>query len=90
MNPPFHDNKTGTVNADDLRRLGSRSASRQNASGPSSFGPTMSLGPRGSGSRRGLGPNINRDDSGSSRGATPPVPVSTSTPNPFRYVPLNF
>lgn len=76
----YHDNKTaGTVNADDLKRLGNLgSRSRQTSSGPQSFGPNSLLGPRGSGSRRGLGPGMSRDGT-----ATPPVPASTSSPNPF-------
>lgn len=86
----FHDNRAGgTVAADDLRKLKSTGASRQVSTG-AQFGPTsMFSGPRGSsgGSRRGLGPNSNRDDSGpNSRTATPPAPASTSSPNPFRYV----
>jgi len=84
MHPPagYHESKSGgTVNADDLRKLGART--RNPTSGPT-FGPSSMLGPRGSGSRRGLGPNPNRDDSGpSSRTATPPAPASTSSPNMF-------
>jgi hypothetical protein len=86
----FNDNRAGgTVAADDLRKL-KAGASRQVSAGQQ-FGPTsMFSGPRGSsgGSRRGLGPNSNRnEDAGpNSRTATPPAPASTSSPNPFRYV----
>ncbi|CCX31323.1 Similar to Eukaryotic translation initiation factor 4 gamma; acc. no. Q10475 [Pyronema omphalodes CBS 100304] len=72
------------LSAHDLAKLGTR-ARNSGSSMSTNFGPSTSLGPRGSaggsGSRRGLGP---RDDSGlSSRAATPPVPQSTATMNPF-------
>jgi len=74
-------NSGSTLNPDELRKLRAPRAS----SGPGqSFGPPSLLGPRGSGSKRGLGPNVNRDDSNpSSRTATPPAPASTSSPNMF-------
>jgi translation initiation factor 4G len=83
MNPGgYHDNKSsGTITTDELRKLNARS--RQINSGPQNFGPASMLGPRGSGSRRGLGPGTNRDDSGTPRTATPPAPASTSSPNMF-------
>ncbi|KAF8537854.1 hypothetical protein BDD12DRAFT_806565 [Trichophaea hybrida] len=86
MHPPG--NSGGTVNPDDLQRL--RAHNRQTNSRPSTnFGPTSLLGPRGSGSgsRRSLGPNLNRDDSSpSSRTVTPPAPTSTSSPNMFNLL----
>lgn len=79
-------NKGGTVNAEDLRKL----KSRQVSSSASSFGPGGMLGSRNSsssGSRRGFasnGPQRGMDDSNSSsRTTTPATKPTTSHVNMF-------
>lgn len=71
--PDYHKN---TVGMDDLRRLGSKSGSRQVSSqGQPTFGPTSMFGaPRGSNTRRPGMTSAQKDDSGaSSRTGTPPA-----------------
>lgn len=76
MPPP--DYQRNTIGMEDLRRLGSRSSTRQVSaqSGPV-FGPTSMFGTRGSNTRKPLGSggiSKNAEDSGgSSRTATPPA-----------------
>lgn len=78
-------NKGGTVNAEDLRKL----KSRQVSSGNSSFGPGGMLGSRNSssnGSRRGFGssgPQRLEDSNSSSRTGTPTTKPTTSHVNMF-------
>lgn len=77
MQPPPDYNKN-TVGVDDLRRLGSRSTSRQVSSqGSTVFGPTSMFATRGSNTRKPLvssGFGKGGEDSGaSSRTGTPPA-----------------
>ena len=73
MPPPDYKN---TVGMDDLRRLSSKSGSRQVSSqGPPTLGPTsLFSGPRGSNTRRPGMAGTQKDESGaSSRTGTPPA-----------------
>ena len=75
MQPPA-DYQRNVVGMDDLRRLGSKGASRQVSSqGQPTLGPTSMFGaPRGSNSRRPGLAAAQKDDSGaSSRTGTPPA-----------------
>ena len=75
MQPPA-DYQRNVVGMDDLRRLGSKGASRQVSSqGQPTLGPTSMLGaPRGSNTRRPGLAAAQKDDSGaSSRTGTPPA-----------------
>ncbi|KAL9130354.1 MAG: hypothetical protein Q9217_001456 [Psora testacea] len=73
MPPP--DYQRNHVDVGDLRRLGSKNASRQaSATGPSFAPPSMFANPRGSNSRRPLNMGGSANDSGaSSRVGTPPA-----------------
>lgn len=79
-------NKGGTVNAEDLRKL----KSGRVGSSTSSFGPGGMLGSRsssGNGSRRGFGsngpPRSMEDSNSSSRTVTPATKPTTSHANMF-------
>ena len=73
MPPP--DYPKNTVGIDDLRRLGSKSGSRQVSSqGQPTFGPSsMFSGSRGSNTRRTLASAQKDDSAASSRTGTPPA-----------------
>jgi translation initiation factor 4G len=88
MPPP--DYNRNTVGMDDLRRLG-RGGSRQASTQGPTLGPTSMFGPRGSNTRKPMGPGglLSRgaEDSGaSSRTATPPQQKKdeTTSVNAFR------
>ncbi|KAL8901149.1 MAG: hypothetical protein Q9207_005339 [Kuettlingeria erythrocarpa] len=74
MPPP--DYQRNTVGMDDLRRLGRGGSRQASQAGPPSLGPPSMFGPRGSNTRKPLGPGFSRagEDSGaSSRTGTPPA-----------------
>ncbi len=94
MPPPDH--QRNIVGMDDLRRLGSKGASRQVSSqGQPTLGPTSMFGaPRGSNTRRPGLAAAQKDDSGaSSRTGTPPAQKNkeekeaAKSANTFRYDP---
>lgn len=75
MPPP--DYQRNTVGMDDLRRLGRGGSRQASQAGPSSLGPPSMFGPRGSNTRKPLGPSgigkAGEDSGASSRTGTPPA-----------------
>ncbi|KAL9004761.1 MAG: hypothetical protein Q9188_002445 [Gyalolechia gomerana] len=75
MPPPDH--QRNTVGIDDLRRLGRGGSRQPSQAGPPSLGPPSMFGPRGSNTRKPLGPSgfgkAGEDSGASSRTGTPPA-----------------